>query len=215
MGRKCRLPEMIGNQYRYLFVLGEVKSPRGERLAWCRCTCDRELAVRPGHLGMIASCGCMKGKLCSASSTKHGASKSPEYIIYTSMIARCCNQNNKSYKDYGERGIKVCGRWRHGENGKSGFECFIEDVGARPSTKHSLERRENDGHYDPDNCEWATRQQQCRNTRRTKRVIYNNTMMSLTEACERAGISYGMVQHRLRRNQPHGVPGLDTEVRMI
>jgi hypothetical protein len=85
------------------------------------------------------------------------------------MISRCKNPKNIGYKNYGGRGIRVCDRWRFGEDGKSGYECFISDVGRRPSSDHSIDRYpDNDGNYEPTNVRWATRKEQRDNQRPRK-----------------------------------------------
>jgi hypothetical protein len=81
----------------------------------------------------------------------------PEYRIYTGMIARCKNPHATSYDRYGGRGIKVCDRWLED------FKNFYDDIGPRPSTRHSIDRIDNDGDYEPGNCRWATSDQQARN----------------------------------------------------
>ncbi len=89
----------------------------------------------------------------------------PEYGIYRGMIQRCSDRKSKNWKDYGGRGIRVCDRWLHGENGKSGFACFLADVGLRPTPKHSIDRIDNQGNYEAGNVRWATRRQQNNNKR--------------------------------------------------
>jgi hypothetical protein len=74
------------------------------------------------------------------------------------MLTRCRNPRNARYKDYGGRGITVCEAWRS-------FEAFLADMGRRPSPAHSLDRRENDGNYEPGNCRWATPEEQANNRR--------------------------------------------------
>ncbi len=87
------------------------------------------------------------------------------YKIHTSMIQRCHNNKSKHYKYYGLRGISVCERWR----GEKGFQNFINDVGDRPE-KTSLDRINNYGNYEPNNCRWATYKEQSANRRLSDKI---------------------------------------------
>lgn len=86
----------------------------------------------------------------------------PLYGTWAGMIARCHHPQNEAFHDYGARGIQVCLRWRHGEGELHGFECFVADMGPRPSG-HTLERIRNAEGYSPSNCKWATWDEQYRN----------------------------------------------------
>jgi hypothetical protein len=103
-------------------------------------------------------------------------SKHPLYATWKQMLARCNDPYCSTYSRYGKRGIRVCRRWVEGEGGLSGFDCFVADVGERP-TGMTLDRwPDNNGHYEPDNCRWATNSQQMANRnpfkRRKKEVVH-------------------------------------------
>jgi hypothetical protein len=112
------------------------------------------------------------------------------------MLARC---RDKSDPLYGGAGISVCERWEKGEGGSHGFDCFVEDMGLRPSARHSIERRDSKGNYHPKNCRWALPKEQARNRRTSKIVIVRGMAMTMAEAAERYGINYGTLQYRLDR----------------
>lgn len=113
------------------------------------------------------------------------------------MIQRCYDEDATSYERYGARGVTVCDRWRFGADGKSGFECFLSDVGERPSLEHSIDRIENELNYDPDNCKWSTVKEQNRNRRSTRWVEFMGRTMSLAEAIELSGLPEARVKRRL------------------
>ncbi len=117
---------------------------------------------------------------------KHGWTKHILYSTYYAMKDRCYNTNNKNYVNYGQRGITVCDRWRV-EEGFQGLQNFIEDMGNRPTYKHSIDRIDNNKGYSPDNCRWATWHEQNANRRDNNKIVgvhYNNrTHMYVAELC--------------------------------
>lgn len=112
------------------------------------------------------------------------------------MKNRCQNPNVACYKIYGARGISVCDRWM------DSFENFIADVGQRPSPRHSIERINNDGNYEPGNVRWATKKEQQNNRRNNVLVGYNGEKKTLAQWVEQFGLKYDIVSRRLKRNWP-------------
>lgn len=137
--------------------------------------------LRSGH---YVSCGCYRAEVLASQFT-HGDSESREYKIWAGMLKRCARHIN-----YAGRGIEVCERWRS-------YEHFLSDMGRAPSNRHSIDRIDNDGHYEPSNCRWATRQEQSLNTRRTVRIEVAGELLPLTVAARRFGKSPGLVRDRI------------------
>lgn len=122
---------------------------------------------------------------------KHGGVGTPEYGVYSRVKSRCFRPTDKSYPDYGGRGITMCPEWI------SDFAAFARDMGPRPSPQHSIERIDNDGPYSPANCRWATKAEQNANTRATRRVLLDGELIHLSEAARRMGHDLGYVVRRL------------------
>lgn len=188
-----------GERYgRWTVLAAAGSSKNGRRLFRCRCECGTEHAAQADHLkhGRSRSCGCLSREVTGKRATTHGhtVGRRPivEYTAWCAMIQRCTNSNRDDYKHYGGRGIKVCERWR------KSFAAFLADMGERPGPDYSLDRKENDGNYEPDNVRWATQAKQGRNRRSNKMVLYGGRRMPLVEACEIAGIKYDNVRTRLR-----------------
>lgn len=123
---------------------------------------------------------------------KHGKYKSPEYQAWGNMVSRCTNPNMPNYKFYGGRGIAVSKEWKR-------FIHFYRDMGDRPSSKHTLERRDNNKGYSKENCYWATTKQQSLNRRSNKVVSYNGQSLSLREWADLLNINYVTLVSRFRR----------------
>ncbi len=126
---------------------------------------------------------------------KHGlalkGNAHPDYNIWAGMRHRCNNSNYHAYPDYGGRGITVCPQW-------DSFEQFVADMGPRPPG-HEIERKNNDGNYEPSNCRWATRKEQCRNTRLSHTLTVNGVTCTIAEWAEKSGIWHQTIRTRIKR----------------
>lgn len=163
----------------------------------CRCDCGAEIERDRQTLIKDRNHCCDS---CSRGYTaQEGASSHPLFKVWSAMHDRCRNEKNRSYANYGGRGIKVCDRWTCGEAGLTGFECFIEDMGPRPSPSLTVERRDNSAGYNPTNCRWDTRVAQSRNRRGLRLVTHRGETHPASVWAERYGLNYFTFVRRLDR----------------
>ena len=150
----------------------------GKRFYECECSCGNIRAFRIDHLrsGASQSCGCLQKEIVSAANSTHGMSGSPEFYVWSTMIQRCTNTNHHKFPNYGGRGISICAAWL------ADFNSFYADMGPRPSSKHSIDRINNDGNYEPSNCRWATASQQVSNRRPLRTFGENNKNSKLRQS---------------------------------
>jgi len=138
----------------------------------CQCDCGNTKVVLGDKLknGNTQSCGCYQQEFRQALETV-AAKERRTYTrkSYQAMMARCYNPKTPSFSRYGAKGLTVCDRWRFGENGRSGWDCFYEDMGPRAEAL-SIDRLNNEQGYAPENCRWATQEQQLANRRRVGRL---------------------------------------------
>ena len=156
--------DMIGRRIGRWLVLSKAPSNplrASKQYYWiCRCDCGTERAVAGMNLrrGDSVSCGCHAREIQSKKMLRHGKSKSAEYQAWTHAKLRCYHRTDPRFPGYGGRGLRMCKEWR------DSFEAFLRDMGHKPP-KTSLDRINNDGHYEPSNCRWATHAQQVGNKR--------------------------------------------------
>ena len=171
---------------------------KNKRIMWyCDCHCGNQVIISRSHLrsSAIKSCGCLRSETTinyNRSKITHGAKRNgcatKEYSCWNSMKGRCYNSDDKAYKYYGGRGIKMCDRW------KNSFALFLEDMGERPSKNYSIDRVDNNGNYELSNCRWATRQEQA-NNKRDNIMIGNQT---LTQVCKERNLPYITIYKRIK-----------------
>ncbi len=175
-----------------LYVVSFSHKDEKGRMWWnCHCSCGTDKPIRAKHLRAhaVKSCGCLPEDIKRLPVDGYGC--------YSSMIQRCCNPKDKQYWRYGGRGIKVCDRWR--ESAKN----FFEDMGPRPSRKHSIDRfPDQDGDYQPGNCRWATKQEQARNRRNNRLYEHNGVSRLIIDWAEHTGINVATIKSRLRLGWP-------------
>ena len=136
------------------------RSESGQSMWNCKCDCGNTLSVAAGNLqsGHTISCGCYREEIRPTLAATHRLAGTPEHNSWAGMKQRCLNPKCHKYPSYGGRGITVCERWMT-------FENFLSDMGNRPRGT-SIERKNNDGNYEPGNCIWATPKQQANNRRK-------------------------------------------------
>jgi hypothetical protein len=186
------IQDLTGQRFGNLTVLS---GPYGRYYQWeCRCDCGSILRPQGASLkhGQIQCRKCALKKAWEGKRT-HGRSASSEHGIWQGLQQRCSNPKARFYHRYGGRGIQVCQRWINS------FEDFFSDMGPRPSKKHSIDRIDNDGHYEPGNCRWATKSVQCNNTSKNTLVVFRGTTKTMSEWAEEIGMNYSTLLYRFRR----------------
>lgn len=187
------LKDETGNQYGEWLVIERAPSNAHPGARWrVRCTCGTESVVFGTSLRFGSSTRCSRCNQTGANSVTHGLSKTREYSIWCGIIGRTENPRNSAYKNYGGRGIKMSKEWRNS------FERFFEDMGKCPEGL-SLERKDNDGPYSKDNCEWASRRVQSRNTRQNVIIAFEGESMCMADWSDKLGIPYSTIADRVRR----------------
>ena len=197
--------DLIGKKFGRWTVLRFSRTQKGKTIWVCRCECGVEKEVYGGNLlrGVSQSCGCFRVEVVSKIKRTHGASgynvkgRGPLYVTWSNIRRRCLDREDVRFKDYGGRGIAVCARWRDGDGGLTGYECFVADMGPKPTKKHSVERKDVNGNYDPGNCVWATQAEQTRNKRSNHWVDFRGEKMVITDAIRLSGIPEWTVYERL------------------
>lgn len=197
-----RLPSQVGLKFGTLTVLEEIRED-ATLYVLVRCDCGNTLRRRHGDIsGTRRNSTCYE---CARSAQRergkknrtHGHSRTKIYDVYRQMIRRCYEPKCKDYKNWGARGITVCYEWR-------------TDVGAFIKWAHAngykanvtIERKEVNGNYEPDNCTWIPNEEQANNRTDTVILEFNGLSMSVSDWSARLGIKYSTIKSRLRYGFP-------------
>jgi hypothetical protein len=194
MGRK-RI-DLVGHVFGRLTVLCVDSKSKKQGVIWsCLCACGNRTSVAAGDLRKklkgTKSCGCLAKETARDLLKTHGMTNTRTFNVWSGMIARCTNYKTKNFKNWGGRGIKICDRWLNS------FENFIEDMGECPSNNFCIDRIDNNGDYELQNCRWATYKEQNKNRRSTNFITFNNLTKSVSEWAEYLKISRPTLSTRL------------------
>lgn len=194
------LIDLTGQRFGKWIVLKQAPTGKHRETRWyCRCDCGKERNIDGDSLRRGQSKGC---RSCHTSrrntmNIKHGQTKTRLYGIRRGMISRCENPNEPAYKNYGGRGIKICPEWR---KDFTAFRKWALEHGYKDNL--TIDRINNDGNYEPENCHFIIKAAQYRNTRNNRLVRIGNETKSLAEWAEETGINYSTLRARVRRNCP-------------
>lgn len=197
MARPVSIQIVVGQRFGKLTVESFSGSVRGQRKWHCRCDCGQMTTATSGNLsrGHTVSCGCRKAEFNREVRTTHGMSNHPLYAVWNQMLTRCENPRAEKFKDYGARGIRVCEAWRDSATFMSwalanGWERGLQ-----------IDRRDNDGNYEPSNCHFVTRKNNMLNRRSTIMVTALGETKTLKEWSDdpRCGIGYLKLWTLVRR----------------
>lgn len=187
--------DLSGNRYGRLLAIKPIRKNNG--IYWiCRCDCGNTTEVLPQHLkrGLIRSCGCLRRDV-SSKAKKHGWSGTRIYKEWKGIKDRCLNPKNTAYKNYGGRGIKICDEWL-GEEGPENFINWALSNGYDDTL--TIERKDVDGNYCPENCCWIPLGEQALNTRNNVYLEYNGESKPISQWAKEYGINYQVFHNRVR-----------------
>jgi hypothetical protein len=188
---------ITGQIFGKLIAVKRVKTPGEREAKWiCKCDCGGATKTRISNLktGVTKSCGCRRTEILTELKTTHGGRKTRIYNIWNKMKRRCNDPKDRSYYQYGGRGISVCEEWNHS------FEVFRDWAYKNGYTEElSIDRIDNDGNYCPENCRWATATTQARNRRSNTRIEFKGKVHSFAEWGEITGIPMHTLRDRILR----------------
>lgn len=192
--RGKKLPDLTGRTFNRLTVIGFSHFKKLRRYWSCLCTCGKTTTAQTTRLisGNTKSCGCLRDETRRKIGNFH-CKIHPEYSVWIGIKKRCFKKDYPDYHLYGGRGIAICKQWA------ADFETFFRDMGPRPSPKHSIDRIDNDGNYEPGNCRWATPKEQNYNRRVNRFVTIGGVTRRISDWCQMFGITPRIANSRIVR----------------
>lgn len=191
--------DLTNQRFGRLVAIKYIGSRNTNGMWLCQCDCGKQTVVYTLNIrkGRTKSCGCFRKISRRIHGESSGKNRTRTYNIWANMMDRCeWGGNKRSWILYGARGIKVCRRWHNYQN-------FLMDMGSAPENL-TLDRKNNDGNYEPRNCQWATRKEQNLNRRNTKKVRFHRKIIPMMLLSERLGLSHKAVRARaVRRNNDY------------
>ena len=187
--------DLSGRRYGRLLVIAQSEKTHYGNYMWlCKCDCGNEKVVAGNSLcsGNTKSCGCLRKENTTQMKTSHNLSKTRIYSIWGKMVRRCTNAKDRNYLNYGGRGISICDDWRF--NFVSFYDWSMNN-GYRDDL--SIDRINNDGNYEPDNCRWTTMLVQENNRRSNHYITHNGETHTVTEWDRLIGDGTGFIKRRL------------------
>lgn len=199
-----KLIDLTGQRFERLIVLEKAKSDNCGHTRWkCKCDCGNITVVNGCDLKRqkIKSCGCLHKqitKIVAMNNKKHGKSKTRLYKIWSGVKSRCYYQKNIEYMNYGGRGIKVCNEWLNKENGFMNFYNWAINNGYKENL--TIDRIDNNGNYEPNNCRWITYIEQENNKRNNTLIQYKDKQYTLAQLSRKIGINSATLSWRIKHN---------------
>lgn len=189
-----RCIDLTGRRFGRLTVIERAENTKGGKSRWvCKCDCGNTIISKADNLksGNTKSCGCYASELTANRNYKHGNGHSRLYHIWDKMRQRCYNPKDPKYSRYGARGITVCPEW-------SNFQVFYEwAITNGYADNLTIDRRDNDGNYCPQNCHWATAKEQANNKSNNKMITYCGKTQTLAQWADELQIPYLKLRNRL------------------
>jgi len=197
-----RAKDLSGQTLGYLTAVS-YQGSNGRRSLWSlHCVCGTTVTLAASEIvkqqkrGVRASCGCMRSKTIAEKLTSHGMSHHKAFAVWRSMLDRCTLPTHQAWKNYGARGIAVCDSWRRS------FSDFWADMGPTYSEGLTLDRRDNNGSYTPENCRWVSSKKQARNRRNNSLIETPWGLITVAEAADRSGMSRSTLYYRVKAGVP-------------